>query len=89
MGYRYAWAERAFEHGYPERFAQAALSYASKAVHQAYAKGARVICPALEEYEDKVIRLPMATPPLAPQSNSQERVDSESQPPIEHPMNTA
>jgi integrase len=55
--YRYAWAERAFEHGYPERFAQAALGHTSKAVHQAYAKRAKVICPSLEEYEQKVIRL--------------------------------
>ena len=58
--YRYAWAERAFEHGYPERYAQAALGHASKAVHQSYARGAKVICPALEDYERKVIPLPMA-----------------------------
>jgi integrase len=64
--YRYGWAERAYEHGYPERYAQAALGHSSKAVHQAYAKGAKVICPSLEEYENKVIRLPMAkaTPAL-------------------------
>jgi len=58
--YRYAWAERAYTHGYPERFAQAALGHSSKAVHQAYAKGARVICPPLEEYERKVIPLSSA-----------------------------
>ena len=58
--YRYGWAERAFEHGYPERFAQAALGHSSKAVHQAYAKGAKVICPSLEQYEDKVVRLSSA-----------------------------
>jgi integrase len=57
--YRYAWAERAFEHGYPERFAQATLGHSSKAVHLAYAKGAKVICPSLEEYESKVIPLPI------------------------------
>ena len=57
--YRYAWAERAYEHGYPERFAQAALGHSSKAVHQAYAKRAKVICPSLEEYESKVIPLPI------------------------------
>jgi hypothetical protein len=58
--YRYAWAERAFEHGYPERFAQAALGHSSRAVHQAYAKEAKVICPSLEEYEKKVIPLPVS-----------------------------
>ncbi|PWU14409.1 MAG: hypothetical protein C5B50_17685 [Verrucomicrobia bacterium] len=57
--YRYGWAERAFSHGYPERFAQAALGHSSKAVHQAYAKRARVVCPSLEEYEKKVIPLPI------------------------------
>jgi len=50
-------AQRAYEHGYRERFAQAALGHSSQAVHQAYAKGAKVICPSLEEYERKVIRL--------------------------------
>jgi integrase len=65
--YRYAWAERAFEHGYPERYAQAALGHSSKAVHQAYAKGAKVICPSLEEYEKKVIPLPMAKAKPAPE----------------------
>jgi integrase len=53
--YRYAWAERAFENGYPERFAQAALGHASKAIHAAYAKRAKVVCPSLEEYENKLI----------------------------------
>ncbi len=72
--YRYAWAERAFEHGYPERFAQAALGHSSKAVHQAYAKGAKVICPSLEEYENKVIRLPMATATPALRAHRQETV---------------
>jgi hypothetical protein len=33
--YRYAWAERALQCGYPERFAQQALEYNSKAVHHA------------------------------------------------------
>ncbi|MDF1814830.1 MAG: hypothetical protein P1V20_21685 [Verrucomicrobiales bacterium] len=45
--YRYAWAERAFEAGIPERFAMAALGHGSKAVHRAYAKAAHVVCPAL------------------------------------------
>ncbi|HEX9255171.1 MAG TPA: hypothetical protein VF938_06485 [Candidatus Angelobacter sp.] len=56
--YRYAWAERAYTAGYPERFAQAALGHASKVVHQAYAKGAKVVCPPLENYERKIIPLP-------------------------------
>jgi len=37
--YRYSWAERARECGYPERLAQEALGHGSKAVHRAYAKG--------------------------------------------------
>lgn len=56
--YRYAWAERAAEVGYPERFAQFALGQNSRAVHQAYAKRAIVECPALDEYERKVIPMP-------------------------------
>lgn len=49
--YRYAWAERAKRLGYPERFAQEALGHASKAVHRAYARGARLEIPPLEEME--------------------------------------
>ena len=49
--YRYAWAERARQAGYPERFAQEALGHTSAAVHRAYAKGAKVNIPSLEEYE--------------------------------------
>ena len=49
--YRYAWAERAFVSGYPERFAQAALGHDSRAIHHAYARKAKVCCPALEEFE--------------------------------------
>ena len=49
--FRYSWAERACRGGYPERFAQAALGHASKAVHRAYARGAKVLCPPLEDYE--------------------------------------
>jgi integrase len=37
--YRYSWAERARECGYPERLAQEALGHGSRAVHRAYAKG--------------------------------------------------
>ena len=49
--YRYAWAERAKEAGYPERFAMQALGHSSKAVHRAYAKRAQVTLPPLENYE--------------------------------------
>ena len=49
--YRYAWAERAREVGYPERFAREALGHTSAAVHRAYAKGAKVNIPSLDEYE--------------------------------------
>ena len=51
--YRYAWAERAKSCGFPERFVQEALGHASKAVHRAYAKKAKVLIPPLEEYERK------------------------------------
>jgi integrase len=63
--YRYGWAERAAEAGYPERHAQSNLGHGSKAVARAYAKRAKVKTPSLEEYEeiqrnagDKVIPLP-------------------------------
>ena len=60
--YRHAWAQRAKACGYPQRFAQEALGHSSRAVHEAYAKGALVICPALDEYEtaleQKIITLP-------------------------------
>jgi hypothetical protein len=49
--YRHAWAQRAKVCGYPQRFAQEALGHNSRAVHEAYAKGALVILPALDEYE--------------------------------------
>ena len=38
--YRYSWAERAREAGYPERSAQEVLGDGSKAVHRAYARNA-------------------------------------------------
>ncbi len=47
--YRYSWAERAKKAGIPERFAQAALGHSSKAVHRAYASGAILEIPCLEE----------------------------------------
>ena len=63
--YRYAWAQRARQAGYPERFAQEALGHNSKAIHHAYAKNAQVSLPSLEEYEcgrnDKIITLPTQT----------------------------
>jgi integrase len=58
--YRYAWAERAREAGYPERFAQEALGHKSIAVHRAYAKKAKVKIPSLEEYEKKIVQRPKA-----------------------------
>ncbi len=58
--YRHAWAQRAKACGYPQRFAQEALGHGSRAVHEAYARGALVVCPALDDYEAdasaKVIR---------------------------------
>jgi integrase len=51
--YRYSWAERAKEAGYPERFAQENLGHGSKAVARAYAKKAKVKLPSLEEYEKR------------------------------------
>jgi integrase len=58
--YRYGWAERAKICGYPERFAQAALGHSSKAVHRAYAKKAQVRVPSLEEFEEKIVPMPIA-----------------------------
>ncbi len=59
--YRHAWAQRAKACGYPQRFAQEALGHDSRAVHEAYARGAFVVCPALDDYESvspgKLIRL--------------------------------
>ncbi len=57
--YRYAWAERAQVAGYPERFAQEALGHTSAAVHRAYAKGARVNIPSLDEYEQRPLEAPL------------------------------
>jgi len=48
--------------GYPQRFAQEALGHSSRAVHEAYAKKAFLVCPALDEYEatatQKIIQMP-------------------------------
>ena len=66
--YRHSWAERAKTLGYPQRFAQAALGHKSRAVHEAYARAAVVICPPLEAYENRVpenlVAIPM-TPEVA------------------------
>lgn len=51
--YRYAWAERAFAAGMPERFAMANLGHASEGVHRHYARKAQVLVPTLESYEAK------------------------------------
>ena len=58
--YRYAWAERAKTVGMPERFAQQALGHSSKAFARAYSKKAKVIVPSLEEYERKIVPMPVA-----------------------------
>jgi integrase len=63
--YRYAWAERAKQCGYPERFAQEALGHNSKAVHRAYARKAQVKLPSLESYERQAVEghiIPMPQP---------------------------
>ena len=67
--YRYAWAERAKQCGYPERFAQEALGHNSKAVHRAYARRARVKLPSLESYErqaadGRIIQMPQFDPAM-------------------------
>ena len=65
--YRYGWAGRAAQAGYPQRFAQAALGHASAAVHAAYSRHAVVTTPSLEEYEHGKI-----VPFMAAGSRSQE-----------------
>ena len=64
--YRYAWAERAKKAGYPERYAQINLGHNSKAWARAYSKKADVTLPALEDYEEKIIPLPVS-PRIEPQ----------------------
>jgi len=71
--FRYAWAERAKSKGYPERFAQSALGHSSKAVHRAYARGAKVKCPSLEEFQtgaEKILVFPLPSEPLTQKSTS-------------------
>ena len=47
----------------PQRFAQAALGHSIKAVHEAYARDAVVICPSMGAYENRepenLIAIPM------------------------------
>jgi len=50
--YRYGWAERSADSGYPERYAQRALGQGSKIVAGAYAKKAQKELPSLEDYEE-------------------------------------
>jgi len=64
--YRYGWAERAKEAGYPERFAMQALGHSSKAVHRAYAKKAQVTLPPLEDYEKSRTNAPASLPAMTP-----------------------
>ena len=71
--YRYAWAERAKQCGYPERFAQEALGHNSKAVHRAYSRKAKVRLPSLASYEKQmaethVIPFPQTPIPTVPSS---------------------
>jgi len=49
-GYRYAWAQRAADSGYPERWAQQALGHGSKAVHRAYSRKAEAQVPTPEAW---------------------------------------
>ncbi|MEO6787503.1 MAG: hypothetical protein ABI318_15335 [Chthoniobacteraceae bacterium] len=58
---RYAWAQRAKACDCPQRFAQEAPGHASKAVHEAYARGGTVVCLALDGEEiaaTKVLPIP-------------------------------
>jgi integrase len=55
--FRFSFAERAKTAGLEERFAMAALGHNSRAIHASYGKRAKVVCPSLEAYEQKVIQL--------------------------------
>ena len=70
--YRYAWAERAKDCGYPERFAQQALGHGSKAVHRAYAKNAKVLLPPLDAFEEQARARNIITLPTTPSATPQE-----------------
>ena len=79
--YRYSWAQRAKACGYPQRFAQDALGHSSRAVHEAYAKGAFVIVPPLEEYESlaraKSSQCPCAISQRGPKQTEQRGLKSD------------
>ena len=64
--YRYGWAERAVEAGYPERHAQSNLGHGSKAVARAYARKAKVKTPSLEDYEEAQRQAAGKVVPLTP-----------------------
>ena len=71
--YWYAWAQRARNSGYPERFAREALGHQSRAVHLASARKATGIVPSLESYEqiqhkDKPIELKATVASIATDS---------------------
>jgi len=51
--YRYAWAERAFQLGVPERLAMVALGHNSSAIHRAYARNAKIVAPSLSDYSKR------------------------------------
>ena len=90
--YRYAWAERAKQSGYPERFAQEALGHNSKAVHRAYAKKAKVRVLSLEEDErrqqpNNIVPLPpTASAPLEREQASRATTGAATEPPGEVPF---
>lgn len=72
--YRYSLAERAAAAGVSERVAMHALGHSSQAVHRAYAKGARVLMPPLDDAEngsDKKDRHIRPAPLLIAQSHPQ------------------
>ena len=61
--YRYAWAGRAAQAGFPQRFAQAALGHQSPAVTESYQRHAVVTSPCLEEYEANQLANVVPFPP--------------------------
>ena len=75
--YRYSWAERARECGYPERLAQEALGHGSKAVHRAYARGVNPEHMTIGEWKKRqatlnVIPVEFKKPPCAGTEDHQE-----------------
>ncbi len=78
--YRYAWAERAKQCGYPERFAQEALGHNSKAVHRAYSRKAKVKLPSLENYEKQAAAgnlIPFHAPRVTPAEQPSHRAQGQ------------